>query len=132
MAGWNDITGATYTDSTQLAASLTGVGLSGDGGSSFSDLVGLPNGNPDEQWFGDPTVASLGDGRHFVVGSLYMPSLTSCNDGLPAEGTVAVSVATVNTAGRLLASPSAGCELPPPQAGSPAAIALTCERTLSS
>jgi hypothetical protein len=99
MAGWNDITGATYTDSTQLAASLTGVGLSGDGGSSFSDLVGLPNGNPDEQWFGDPTVASLGDGRHFVVGSLYMPSLTSCNDGLPAEGTVAVSVATVNTAG---------------------------------
>jgi hypothetical protein len=99
MAGWNDITGATYTDSTLLAASVTGVGLSGTGGRSFRDLVGLPNSNPDQQWSGDPTVASLGDGHHFVVGSLYYPSLNACADNLPAQGTVAVSIATVNTAG---------------------------------
>jgi hypothetical protein len=99
MAGWNDITGATYTDPTLLAASVTGVGLSGTGGRSFRDLVGLPNSNPDQQWFGDPTVASLGDGHHFVVGSLYYPSLNACADNLPAQGTVAVSIATVNTAG---------------------------------
>jgi hypothetical protein len=99
MTGWNDATGLTYTDTTQLPSSITGIGFSGDGGRSFRDLVGLPNKNIDQQWFGDPTVAALGDGRHFVVGSLYMPSLASCSDGLPAQGTVAVSVATVNAAG---------------------------------
>lgn len=99
MAGWNDITGVTYNNSTLRAASVTGVGLSGNGGRSFTDLVGLPNANSDQQWYGDPTVAALGDGRHFVVGSLYMPSFTACGDALPAYSAIAVSVATVNAAG---------------------------------
>jgi hypothetical protein len=98
VAAWNDISGA-LADPTTRAGSVTGVGLSRDGGLHFRDLIGLPNNNLDEQWYGDPTVASLGDGRHFAVGSLYYPSFQACNDGLPAYGTVAVSILTVTATG---------------------------------
>src|SRR5437867_4203797 len=75
----------------------------------------------DQQWFGDPTIASLGDGVHFVVGSLYYPSAPACADGLAAYGTVAVSIATVKhtsggptasfTAPILVARPGNLCDL---------------------
>src|SRR5205085_1676919 len=55
--------------------------------------------NVDQQWSGDPSIASVGDGSHFLVSSLYYPSGRACGDGLPAYGTVAVTVATVNAAG---------------------------------
>ena len=84
---------------TTALGSLTGVGLSHDGGKHFTDLTGLPNNNTDQQWSGDPSIASMGDGSHFVVSSLYYPSARACIDGLPAYGTVAVSVAAVNSAG---------------------------------
>lgn len=73
--------------------------MSGDGGRHFTDLIGLPNNNTDEQWSGDPSIVSMGDGTLFLVSSLYYPSSRACIDGLPAYGTVAVSVATVNSAG---------------------------------
>lgn len=98
MAGWNDISGE-LADPTTALGSVTGVGLSHDGGRHFTDLTGLPNNNTDQQWSGDPSIASMGDGTHFIVSSLYYPSARACLDGLPAYGTVAVSVATVNTAG---------------------------------
>jgi hypothetical protein len=98
LAAWNDISGA-LADPTTRAGSVTGVGLSRDGGRHFNDLIGLPNNNTDQQWFGDPTVAALGDGHHFAVGSLYYPSFRACTDGLPAYGTVAVSIASVTATG---------------------------------
>lgn len=98
LAAWNDISGA-LADPTTASGSVTGVGLSHDGGKHFTDLIGLPNNNTDQQWSGDPSIASMGDGSHFVVSSLYYPSARACIDSLPAYGTVAVSVATVNSAG---------------------------------
>jgi hypothetical protein len=98
MAGWNDISGI-LADPTTQTGSLTGLGLSHDGGRQFTDLTGLPNNNTDQQWSGDPSIASLGDGSHFIISSLYYPSVKACADGLPAYGTVAVSVATVDSAG---------------------------------
>jgi hypothetical protein len=99
LASWNDITGFAFNESTQLKASITGVGFSSDGGAHFTDLVGLPNDNPDQQWFGDPTVAAI-DSRHFIVGSLYFPSFfTACSDGNPSGLNLAISVGTVNSAG---------------------------------
>lgn len=99
LASWNDITGFAFNDSTDRRASITGVGYSADGGAHFTDLVGLPNGNPDQQWFGDPTVVSI-DHRHFVVGGLYFPSFfTACSDGNPAELDLAISVGTVSADG---------------------------------
>jgi len=99
LAAWNDITGFSFTDSTQLKASITGVGYSSDGGAHFTDLVGLPNDNPDEQWSGDPMVVAI-DSRHFIVGGLYLPSFfTACTDGNPANLTIAISVGTVNASG---------------------------------
>jgi hypothetical protein len=95
MAAWNDATALAVTDSTDRRGSLTGVSVSGDGGRSFHDLIGLPNNNVDQQWAGDPVVASLRDGRDFVVGSLYYPSFRACTDGLPAQATIAVSIARV-------------------------------------
>jgi hypothetical protein len=98
LAGWNDASGFVGSPTT-TAGSLTGVGLSPDGGAHFVDLVGLPNNNVDQQWSGDPAIASLGDGSHFAVASLYFPSAQACTDGLPSQATVAVSIATVNAAG---------------------------------
>lgn len=98
LVGWNDISGA-LADPTTQAGSVTGIGLSHDGGRHFTDLTGLPNNNTDQQWSGDPSIASLGDGTHFLISSLYYPSARACSDGLPAYGTVAVTVATVNPSG---------------------------------
>jgi hypothetical protein len=94
MAGWNDVSGFLASPTT-VQGSATGVAISEDGGASFTDLIGLPNNNIDQQWSGDPAIASLGDGVHFAVASLYYPSATSCTDGLPANGTVALTIATV-------------------------------------
>ena len=99
LAAWNEITGAAFTDTTRLKASITGVGFSSDGAEHFRDLLGLPNNNVNQQWFGDPTVVAV-DARHFIVGSLYFPAFfTACADGQPAEFNVAISVGTVTTDG---------------------------------
>ena len=95
VTAWNDASGFFVQPTTRIRASLTGVGYSRDGGASFRDLFGLPNGNPDEQWSGDPTVVAIDGGRHFIVGSLYFPSLQACfADNRPAQATVAVAVGT--------------------------------------
>jgi hypothetical protein len=97
LVGWNDATGFLVAPSTSRKASLTGVGFSADGGRTFTDLIGLPNNNPHQQWFGDPTVVKF-DSSHFVVGSLYLPpNSEDCSDG-PSNFEVAVSVATVSAA----------------------------------
>src|SRR4051794_5828918 len=100
LAGWNDASAFLFTDSTDRRASGTGIGLSADGARSFTDLIGLPNNNVDQQWQGDPAIASLGDGRHFAIASLYFPSFRACADGLPAELTIAVSIARVDPTGQ--------------------------------
>jgi hypothetical protein len=99
LVAWNDISGQFATDPTSPAASGTGVGYSSDGGASFTDLVGLPNGNPEQQWAGDPSIAAVDDGQAFIVGSLYFPSFQACGDGNPSQLTVAVSVGTVDEPG---------------------------------
>ena len=124
MAAWNDATGFAFLQGNRLEASLTGVGYSTDGGASYTDLVGLRNPNPDQQWSGDPTVVSIDGGAHFVVGSLFLPSLDACADGKPAQLTVAVEVLTPTATGVTMGKPvvtsKAGnaCELfqrnPPP------------------
>src|SRR6476646_6929275 len=85
MVAWNDATGFAFLQGNRLQASLTGVGYSNDGGASYTDLVGLRNPNPDQQWSGDPTVVSIDGGAHFIVGSLYLPSASACLDGKPAH-----------------------------------------------
>src|SRR6266516_502788 len=68
-------------------------------GATFTDLVGLPNDNPDQQWAGDPSIVAVDDGQSFIVGSLYFPSFNACGDGNPSQLTVAVSVGTVSGTG---------------------------------
>jgi len=105
ITAWNDATAFSFSgDSTQLAASGTGVGYSADGGQTFTDLVGLPNNQVNEVWQGDPSVVSLGDGLHFIVTSLYYPSPAAFTAGPKVacprgrvEFDVAVSVATVTS-----------------------------------
>ncbi|MBV8549850.1 MAG: hypothetical protein JOY54_01020 [Acidobacteriaceae bacterium] len=65
MAAWNDVTGFFIQPSTNsLAASRTGVGFSRDGGKSFTDLVGLPNNDPNDAWSGDPSVVAVDNGAY--------------------------------------------------------------------
>jgi hypothetical protein len=117
VVAWNDATGFLFVKSTSQRASLTGVGYSTDGGKTFTDLVGLRNPNPDQQWFGDPTVVSIDGGAQFIVGSLYLPSLTACADGKPAQLTVAVEVLTPTADG--------GMQFGKPIIASPAGNACT-------
>jgi hypothetical protein len=99
LTAWNDVSGFLIADSTSLRASLTGIGYSKDGGLHFSDLIGLPNPNPQQQWFGDPAVVAL-DATHFAVASLYLPSLQACSAPQDvAQLTIAVSIGTVSSDG---------------------------------
>ena len=98
LAAWNDATGFLVQPTTLRTASVTGVGFSADGGHTFTDLVGLPNPDPKFRWVGDPTVVAVGDGIHFIVGSLFVPAgqafCFSPTDKLVSK--LAVSVATVS------------------------------------
>jgi hypothetical protein len=73
---------------------MTGAGLSTDFGATFTDLQGLPNGNPMMVWSGDPGVKAI-DGHHFVVSSLYLPSRVNCAVAGARTLGIAVSVATI-------------------------------------
>ena len=98
LAAWNDATAFFVQPTTLRTASGTGVGFSADGGHSFTDLVGLPNSDPTHQWAGDPSIVAVGDGIHFIVGSLFVPAgqafCFSPTDKLVSK--LAVSVATVS------------------------------------
>lgn len=98
LVGWNDATGFLGSDTTAVQSSLTGVGFSNDGGATFTDLVGLPNNNPNQQWSGDPSIVAI-DAHHFAVASLYFASFFGVDCSLPAYLTAAVSIGTVNNAG---------------------------------
>ena len=94
VSAWNDATGFLVSPSTQRRASLTGLGLSTDGGRSFRDLVGLRNNSPNQQWFGDPSITAI-DAHHYAIASLYLPAnVIDCSAG-PARLQLAVEVLTV-------------------------------------
>ncbi len=72
MASWNDATGFFIKTTTNpVKSSLTGVGFSRNGGKSFRDLGGLPNNDPNDEWYGDPSVVAVDNGAYFIVGSIY-------------------------------------------------------------
>jgi hypothetical protein len=99
VAAWNDISGLLVQPSTDRHASLTGLGVSVDGGRHFRDLVGLRNNEPNQQWFGDPTVVRL-DSSHFAVGSLYLPpQAPDCSGGHTTRFQLAVEIVTVRSNG---------------------------------
>ncbi|MDH2442618.1 hypothetical protein QDR37_01540 [Amnibacterium sp. CER49] len=99
VAAWNDISGALVQPSTSPSASGTGLGVSVDGGRHFHDLIGLRNSQPNQQWFGDPSVVRL-DSSHFAVGSLYLPSAApDCTGGRTARLQIAVEIVRVRADG---------------------------------
>jgi hypothetical protein len=94
LVAWNDASSfLEYLDPLN-PLSATGVAYSGDGGRTFTDLIGFPNDNANQQWLGDPAVVAI-DSLHFVVASLYFPSAVSdCKHGR-LELTLGLEVATV-------------------------------------
>jgi hypothetical protein len=99
VSAWNDATGFLVQPSTDQRASLTGVGLSTNGGRTFRDLVGLRNNQPNQQWFGDPTVVAV-DAHTFIIGSLYLPAtVIDCSPGHRARFQLAVEVLTLSSTG---------------------------------
>ena len=103
--------GVERCDGVRVSAGEPAAGIAHRGrlldgrGPSYTDLVGLRNPNPDQQWSGDPTVVSIDGGAHFVVGSLFLPSLDACADGKPAQLTVAVEVLTPTATGVAMGKP---------------------------
>ncbi|MDQ1722931.1 MAG: hypothetical protein QOI26_2665 [Pseudonocardiales bacterium] len=99
VTGWNDATGFLVQPSTDRRASLTGLGVSTDRGRHIRDLVGLRNNQPNQQWFGDPTVVAV-NASTFIVGSLYFPStVIDCSPGHQARLQLAVEVLTLSATG---------------------------------
>jgi hypothetical protein len=99
VASWNDATGFIVQPSTDRRASLTGLGVSTDGGRHFRDLIGLRNNRANQQWFGDPTVVRI-DSHHFAIGSLYLPpNRINCRVGHHTRFQLAVEVLTVRING---------------------------------
>jgi hypothetical protein len=98
MVGWNDISGVLIRDPRRRQASGTGVGVSVDGAVTFRDLIGLPNDDRRQQWFGDPTVVAMNAG-HFLVGSLYLPAAFLRRHFCQSRLTIAVSGAKVRPDG---------------------------------
>ncbi|MEJ7706159.1 MAG: hypothetical protein WKF82_02105 [Nocardioidaceae bacterium] len=102
VVAWNDASGFFVAPSTRRRASITGLGVSTDGGRTFRDLHGLRNTNPSAQWFGDPTIAKI-DAHHFVIGSLYLPSnKVNCRTNKNGRLQLAVQLLTVRATGRML------------------------------
>jgi len=98
VVGWNDASGFVVAPATRRRASLTGLAVSTDRGRTFRDLVGLRNDNPQQQWFGDPTIATI-DEHHFAVGSLYLPSAFADCDR-PQRLAIALEILTVPSRGK--------------------------------
>jgi len=99
LTGWNDATAALVLPTTERRASLTGLGLSTNGGRTFRDLVGLRNGNSDQQWSGDPSIVAV-DPRTFLIASLYLPTNSpDCSIGQQARFQLAVEVLTLGSTG---------------------------------
>jgi hypothetical protein len=75
VEAWNDATGFVSNCGAPMSkGELTGFGFSADGGKSFTDLGGLPNGNcKRDRYFGDPSVAAyrVGGQTYFYIASLY-------------------------------------------------------------
>jgi len=103
LEAWNDASTFFISPSTDPQASGTGVGFSSDGAQTFTDLLGLPNTNPNQKWSGEPSVVSVGfgetvgSGPYFIVSSIYASVFPyDCSNG-PAQNAIAVSVATVTS-----------------------------------
>ena len=104
MVAWNDASAFLAYLQPLNPLSATGVAYSGDGGHSFTDLIGFPNDNANQQWSGDPAIVAI-DAVHFVVASLYFPSaLADCKQG-PVELTIGLQVATVTGGAISFSSP---------------------------
>jgi hypothetical protein len=101
MAAWNDVSGFLFLPTTDPRGSATGVGFSADGGRHFTDLIGLANDNPQQQWIGDPAVVAVDGGNTFILASLYYPSIAATCDAGPVQFQIAVEVATVGAAGQV-------------------------------
>lgn len=104
LVAWNDASSfLAYLDPLN-PLSATGVAYSGDGGRTFTDLIGFTNDNANQQWTGDPAVVAI-DSLHFVVASLYFPSaVADCRQG-PVELTLGLQVATVTGGSISFSSP---------------------------
>jgi hypothetical protein len=96
VAAWNDVSGFLVANTLRRDASITGVGYTTNGGTSFTDVIGLRNDDARERWSGDPTVVAI-DHAHFVVGSLYLPEGNSCD----AHFEIAVAVARIRNDGSI-------------------------------
>lgn len=112
VEAWNDATSFfSGCGSSQYKEEATGFAFSANGGTTFTDLGGLPNnhcsGPTGYLYGGDPTVetATIGGVRYFYIGSLFNP--VNFDAGAPSE--LAMSVCTATGAG---ASANLACSQP--------------------
>jgi hypothetical protein len=96
-SAWNDVTGFLILDPTNPQGSLTSVEFSSDRGKSFTD-VPLPNDNPCQRIYGDPSVVSYkaNGTTYFYVTSLYLPDFNSSCPSGGGNSEISMSVGTVS------------------------------------
>lgn len=106
VEAWNDATGFfAGCGSPNYKEELTGYGFSSNGGKSFTDLGGLPNGNcsSGSRWEGDPSVGTYSNSgfTYFYISSLYACSSTSGCPNMTAGG-LAVALSACQVTGNTL------------------------------
>jgi hypothetical protein len=75
VQAWNDTTGR-LSNCPSPKAQVTGLGFSSDGGKTFTDLQGLPDGRcATDIYWGEPSVAAYRAGGHtyFYISSMFDP-----------------------------------------------------------
>ena len=95
VEAWNDSTGFfAPCPSPMNKEENTGLGFSNDGGKTFTDLGGLPNGNCNARYQGDPSVQpwTSGGKTYFYISSLF-------NDFFTGISYIAFAACAVNGSG---------------------------------
>src|SRR5919198_2364694 len=133
VEAWNDAAGFfSPCPSPQNKEELTGLGFSADGGTTFTDLGGLPNSNCNNfRYAGDPSVEvwQSGGATYFYISSMYVPAFPLTGAPPPAtqvfyialsacQASGAGAAATLSCSQPILAAQSTACFTPPPQSGS--------------
>jgi hypothetical protein len=118
VESWNDSTGFISACPAPMSKEeITGLGFSTNGGKSFTDLGGLPNGNCRKlTYFGDPSVAAYQVGGHtfFYISSLYLTNSGLGREQIALDACEVVgsgSAATLSCGQPVTAAASSQCQL---------------------
>ena len=118
VEAWNDASGFfAPCPSPNNKEEFTGFAFSSDGGSTFTDMGGLPNADCNFRFGGDPSVEvyQVGGNTYFYISSIFTPLTIPANDiAITACQVLPGSPATLSCGQPIVAATSSECVTPVP------------------